>query len=131
MRSEVNVRLDAATAFSFDLDEVQPMPHDVARWWLDEQFTLLGCEPLRPTGKVLIADKVVCVAQAAGETKFRDAAWSGLLLARFRLHLQVRRILVLRFPPLRPRLPHAEDELRAPLRRSFAPDRFPAHVRPR
>lgn len=77
MRSEVNVRLDAATAFSFDLDEVQPMPHDAARAWLDEQFTLLGCEPLRPTGKVLIADRVVCVAQAAGVQRFRDAQWSG------------------------------------------------------
>jgi hypothetical protein len=77
MRSEITVRLDAANEFSFDLDEVQPMPHDVARWWLDEQFTLLGCEPLRPTGKVLLADKVVCVAQAAGAARLRDGQWSG------------------------------------------------------
>jgi hypothetical protein len=34
-----------AQELRFDLDEVQPMPHDVARWWLDEQFTRLGCEP--------------------------------------------------------------------------------------
>ncbi|MET0311449.1 MAG: hypothetical protein ABW051_05315 [Burkholderiaceae bacterium] len=76
MRSEVNVRLDAATEFSFDLEEVQPIPHDAARVWLDEQFMLLGCEPLRPTGKLLIADKVVCVAQAAGAQRLRDAEWS-------------------------------------------------------
>ena len=23
------------------------MPHDVARWWLEDQFTQIGCEPLR------------------------------------------------------------------------------------
>ena len=38
------------------------MPHDVARWWLDDQFIQMGCEPLRPTGKLLTADKVVVVA---------------------------------------------------------------------
>ena len=53
------------------------MPHDVARGWLDGQFTRLGCEPLRPTGKVLIADKVLCVAQAAGGALFGDSKWAG------------------------------------------------------
>lgn len=77
MRSEVTVRLDATHEFRFDLDEVQPMPHDVARWWLDEQFTRLGCEPLRPTGKVLAADKVICVARAAGAALLADGKWSG------------------------------------------------------
>ncbi len=77
MRSEVSVSFGEAEMFRFDLEEVQPMPHDVARWWLDDQFTRLGCEPLRPTGKVLLADRVVCVAQAAGATMFADAKWSG------------------------------------------------------
>jgi hypothetical protein len=75
MRSEVTVKLADGAELRFDLDEVQPMPHDVARWWLDDQFTRLGCEPLRATGKVLIADKVLCVAQAAGATHFADAQW--------------------------------------------------------
>ena len=77
MRSEVTVKLADGAQLRFDLDEVQPMPHDVARWWLDEQFTRLGCEPLRPTGKVLIADKVLCVAQAAGGAVFADGKWAG------------------------------------------------------
>ena len=77
MRSEVTVKLADGAELRFDLDEVQPMPHDVARWWLDEQFTRLGCEPLRATGKVLIADKVLCVAQAAGATVFADGKWAG------------------------------------------------------
>jgi len=77
MRSEVTVKLADGARLRFDLDEVQPMPHDVARGWLDEQFTRLDCEPLRPTGKVLVADKVLCVAQAAGAALFADSKWSG------------------------------------------------------
>ena len=52
------------------------MPHDVARWWLDDQFTQMCCEPLRPAGKLLTADKVLVVAQAAGLAKFSGAKWS-------------------------------------------------------
>jgi hypothetical protein len=52
------------------------MPHDEARKWLDEQFIQMGCEPLRPTGKLLTADKVVVIAQAAGPAKFAEALWA-------------------------------------------------------
>jgi hypothetical protein len=76
MRSEVTVTFQDQPPVRVDLHEVQPMPHDVARWWLDDQFTQMGCEPLRPTGKLLTADKVLVVAQAAGPQKFADAAWS-------------------------------------------------------
>ena len=74
MRSQVIVSWSEPSTYHFDLEEVQPMPHDLARSWLDEQFTLLGCDPIRSTGKVLTADKILCVAQAAGESRFRDAA---------------------------------------------------------
>eukprot|EP01036_Dinobryon_divergens_P007885 gene7885-10528_t len=53
MRSQVTVSWGPSATYPFDLEEVQPMPHDLARSWLDEQFTFLGCEPIRPTGKVL------------------------------------------------------------------------------
>ena len=52
------------------------MPHDVAHWWLDDQFTQMCCEPLRPTGKLLAADKVVVAAEAAGPAKFTEPEWS-------------------------------------------------------
>lgn len=74
MRSQVTVTWGGASTFRFDLEEVQPMPHDQARAWLDDQFNFFGCDPIRLTGKVLTADKVLCVAQAAGEERFRDAA---------------------------------------------------------
>lgn len=75
MRSEVTVHWDASHDYRVDLDGAAPMAPDVARWWLDEQFTRLGCEPLRATGKVLTADKVLCVAQAAGPERLSDAKW--------------------------------------------------------
>ncbi|MBS3998118.1 MAG: hypothetical protein KGZ67_12460 [Hydrogenophaga sp.] len=74
MRSQVTVTWGGTGVYHIDLDEVQPMPHDLARHWLDEQFTFLGCEPIRSTGKVLTADKILCVAQAAGEIRFREDA---------------------------------------------------------
>jgi len=77
MRSEITVKLAGGSELRFDLDEVQPMPHDVARGWLDDQFTRLGCEPLRATGKVLTADKVLCVARAGGTAMFSDGKWAA------------------------------------------------------
>ena len=76
MRSEVSVTFKGSAPIRIDLNEVQPMPHDVARGWLDDQFTQMACEPLRPTGKLLTADKVVVVAEAAGPGRFAEAKWS-------------------------------------------------------
>ena len=70
MLSSVRVVIDPQTDFRFDLDEVQPMPHEAARVWLDEQFTALDCEPLRASGKVLTADKVLALADGVGPQRF-------------------------------------------------------------
>ena len=76
MRSEVTVLFKNIARLRLDLEEVQPLPHDLARAWLNEQFTQMGCEPLRPSGKLLSADKVLVVAQAAGADRFADPAWA-------------------------------------------------------
>lgn len=76
MRSEVTVTFEGTAPVRMDLDRLEPMSHEEARAWLDRQFTELGCEPMRPTGKVLSADKVVVVAEAAGAQKFAAAGWS-------------------------------------------------------
>ena len=34
------------------------------------------CEPLRASGKVLTADKVMALANTVGPAKFADAAWA-------------------------------------------------------
>jgi hypothetical protein len=48
----------------------------LGRKWLDEQFVKLECEPLRASGKVLVADKLLAVAEAAGWALFDDDNWS-------------------------------------------------------
>ncbi|GAB3765124.1 hypothetical protein GCM10028796_21650 [Ramlibacter monticola] len=76
MKSEVSVTFKDAAPLRINLEKAEPMTPEAARAWLDEQFTELGCEPLRPTGKVLNADKVLVVAEAAGPSRFADAAWA-------------------------------------------------------
>ena len=76
MRSEVTVTFENQPLVQIDLHDALPMPREAARRWLDEQFTQMDCEPLRPTGKLLTADKVVVVAEAAGPQKFADADWA-------------------------------------------------------
>jgi len=47
-----------------------------ARDWLDSTYSEFGCEPVRPTGKVLLLDKILAIAKAAGEAHFqRDSRW--------------------------------------------------------
>jgi hypothetical protein len=41
-----------------------------ARQWLDRQFVANGCEPLRASGKVLTADKLLAIADAIGRQGF-------------------------------------------------------------
>ena len=54
-----------------------PLASDEARRWLDEQFVANECEPLRHSGKVLTADKVVALATAVGPARFaEDAPWA-------------------------------------------------------
>ena len=67
MRNQILVFLDKGLEFHFNVGETPPMPHDVARAWLDAQFTALDCEPLRASGKLLTVDKVLRVTQAAGQ----------------------------------------------------------------
>ena len=59
-----------AQSQTLDLLGVKAMAPDEARTWLDEQFGFFACEPICATGKVLTADKVLCVAQAAGPERF-------------------------------------------------------------
>lgn len=75
MQSEVSVRLADDQEFRSDLTSAEPMAHEAGRRWLDDQFTALDCEPLRASGKVLLADKVLLVAQAAGPRRLDDADW--------------------------------------------------------
>ena len=76
MRNQILVRLDKGLEFQFNVPDAPVMSNQDARAWLDEQFTTLDCEPLRASGKVLTADKVLVVTQAAGPALLGDEAWS-------------------------------------------------------
>lgn len=79
MRSEVSVTWGDNATYRFDLEAFEPMTSQEARQWLDEQFVALECEPVRASGKVLTADKVVAVAVGAGQDRFAQAehhAWA-------------------------------------------------------
>ncbi len=70
MALTIDVRFDART--EFELHPAEPQDPQAARRWLEEQFVTLEAEPTRASGKVLIADKVLAVAIAAGARRFRD-----------------------------------------------------------
>ncbi|MBS0389905.1 MAG: hypothetical protein KGM60_12835 [Comamonadaceae bacterium] len=77
MQSEVLVTLSPGQEFRLDAEAAPALTHEEARRWLDDEFLRLECEPLRASGKVLLADKVLTVASAAGARLLADPAWSS------------------------------------------------------
>ena len=80
MHSQVRITQDEHE-WRHELDHVPPMSNAEGRAWLDEQFIAFESEPLRPTGKLLLADKVLIVARDAGPRRLADPEW-GLTFAR-------------------------------------------------
>lgn len=76
MQSYVSVSFRNQAPVRIDLHAQPTMEREAARQWLEQQFVALECEPLRATGKLLMTDRVVVVAQAAGPVKFADEAWA-------------------------------------------------------
>lgn len=78
MRKTVVIQFAPQRTHEITLHADQPeMPAHDARRWLDEQFVVQECEPLRSTGKVLTADKVMALAQTVPASKFTDDdAWA-------------------------------------------------------
>lgn len=81
MQKRIIVLLDKGVEFSFHVPDGVLMAHDAARAWLDEQFTTLDCEPLRASGKVLTADKILVVTQAAGSALLENEEWATKYVA--------------------------------------------------
>ena len=77
MQSEVFVTLSPGQEFTLDAESAPTLTHEEARRWLDDEFVRLECEPLRASGKVLLADKVLTVATAAGAGLLADPVWSA------------------------------------------------------
>ena len=77
MNAQVSIRFspDVTIEYSVTVDSDAP-GQARAREWLDRTYDEFGCEPMRPTGKVLLLDKILGIADAAGAKHFqRDAEW--------------------------------------------------------
>ena len=46
------------------------LAREEANRWLDAQWEALECEPTNPMGKVLVLDRILGIAQYAGEKRF-------------------------------------------------------------
>ena len=75
MHAQVTVSVNPSQEFQLDTSSLSPMAQDAARRWLDNEFIRLECEPLRASGKLLLADKVGTVAQAAGPAQLSEPDW--------------------------------------------------------
>jgi hypothetical protein len=76
MRREVIVQFGPGQRFALPVDT--SLPRDDARAWLDRAFVDEDCEPLRASGKVLTADKVLAIADAVGPARFTaDTAFAA------------------------------------------------------
>ncbi|MCZ8075791.1 MAG: hypothetical protein O9341_16875 [Paucibacter sp.] len=62
--------------FDLVVDAEEVLSFEAARKWLDEQYVKNECEPMRGSGKVLLADKILGVAAAVGPAAFSDPAWA-------------------------------------------------------
>lgn len=80
MHPRVSLVIDDRQTLILDAGEAASTA-EAARAWLDAQFVALECEPLRASGKVLLADKVLAVARAAGPERWSDATWSRAFAA--------------------------------------------------
>ena len=67
MRSDISIIFDARRSVNLQTD-VASTPEATlgARRWFDQAWEQLGCEPLRLSGKVLLLDKLMGVAEALG-----------------------------------------------------------------
>lgn len=65
MRGTVTIIFNARQNLDIEAD-TGDLSGQQARAWFDQTWERLGCEPLRPSGKVLLLDKILGVADTYG-----------------------------------------------------------------
>ena len=67
MRCEISFVFSARNTLDLIVDaELTDAGAASARKWLDDTWEQLGCEPVRPSGKVLLLDKILGITDAYG-----------------------------------------------------------------
>jgi len=69
----VSFSRDRQYEFKFLDNDANLLTSAQAQEWLDREWEDLDCVPTNPVGKVLRLDKVLLVAQYAGERRFAEA----------------------------------------------------------
>lgn len=76
MTGMVTIRFAADREFPLRVTE--PAERTAAVRWLEDEFIRLGAEPVRASGKILLADRLLSIALAAGADAFEtDPHWAG------------------------------------------------------
>lgn len=72
MRATVSIIFNPRNTLDLSVD-VSPDASTAraARDWFDAEWVRLGCEPLRPSGKVLLLDKILGVVDAHGHASLQ------------------------------------------------------------
>lgn len=83
MRGTVTFTFNARQSIDIDTD-IHPDAQAAiqARNWLEATWDRLGCEPLRPSGKVLLLDKILGVTDAFGYSELSVNPEQATELAR-------------------------------------------------
>lgn len=95
MRQAVIVQFTPDDALEITPPGGTELSAEAARVWLDQQFIANDCEPLRASGKVITADKLLSLAQALGrqgfeaDPAFAEAYASAALAAMARPSVRV------------------------------------------
>src|SRR5690554_6158097 len=80
MAGTVTIRF--APGREFPLRVTEPTERGAAVQWLEDEFIRLGAEPIRPSGKVLLADRLLSIASAAGADAFEaEPDWAAAYAA--------------------------------------------------
>lgn len=72
MSHQVTVAFDlhAEFVFSFAPEALAGLTQEVARRWIDREYSALDCAPSTGVGKVLVIDKILDVACQSGAQRF-------------------------------------------------------------
>jgi hypothetical protein len=74
MGCHVTVITEKGERYEFELHDADLAGLDArkAQEWLGEEFEKAGCVPTNPVGKLLLADKILCLAKTQEDSAFAE-----------------------------------------------------------
>jgi hypothetical protein len=74
MACHVTVVAESGERYEFELHDTDLSGLDArkAQEWLGQEFEAAGCVPTNPVGKLLLADKILCLAKTQKEAAYAE-----------------------------------------------------------